>query len=223
MRGSGASAEPTSTATASAEHSRANVGKSPDEMIDELRGIRAERDASGSRCRIEAGIGTAFGCALEGQVAPAKVLRLVQASLDAGVDCIGLSDTVGMARPEAVRSLFSQVRKAVGSLPLSAHLHDTGDEALANVTAALEAGVERFDASLAGIGGSSFLPDISGNVSIEAVASLLANKGIDTGVEPSRLHELRAFVRKQPDARGLFDALSQVSHRAASVPSASPQ
>ena len=106
MRGSGASAEPTSTATASAEHSRANVGKSPDEMIDELRGIRAERDASGSRCRIEAGIGTAFGCALEGEVGPDTVLRLVRASLDAGADYIGLSDTVGMARPKAVHSLF---------------------------------------------------------------------------------------------------------------------
>lgn len=209
--------------SASAAHCVANVGKTPEQMLAELRAICAERDALGSRCRVEAGIGTAFGCALEGDVAPDKVLRLVQASLDAGVECIGLSDTIGAARPEAVRSLFAQARRIAGNTQLSAHLHDTGDQALPNVTAALEAGVERFDASLAGIGGSSFLPDIGGNVSIEAVTSLLAGRGVDTGIELARLRELNTFVRKQPDAQGLFDALSQVSSRAASVPFASPR
>lgn len=197
--------------SASQAHSRASVGKTPDEMLVELRAICAQRDAAGSASRIEAGIGTAFGCALEGEVAPTRVLCLVQAALDAGADCIGLSDTVGLARPQAVRRLFVQARRLVGRTPLSAHLHDTGGQTLANVTAALEAGVERFDASLAGIGGSTFLPDISGNVSIEDAASLLANRGVDTGVDLLTLRELRTFVQRQPDAQGLFEALSHAS------------
>ena len=88
--------------SASRAHSLANVRQTPDEMLLELSRIRAVRDASGRSTLIECGIGTAFGCTIQGAVAPAEVLRLMQAALDAGADRVSLADTVGYADPAAV-------------------------------------------------------------------------------------------------------------------------
>src|SRR5450631_440069 len=96
--------------SASHAHSLANLRKTPDDVVAEIAHIRAARDASaaatGSRCLIEVGLSTSFGCTLQGRVEPAEVLRLLQAVLDAGVDRVGLADTVGYADPAMVHDLF---------------------------------------------------------------------------------------------------------------------
>ena len=180
--------------SASHAHSLANLRKTPDEVVAELSRIRAARDASGSKTLIEGGVGTAFGCTIQGEVAPSEVLRLMQALLDAGADRVSLADTVGYADPASVSRLFEQALKIAGDRFWCGHFHDTRGLALANVHAAVQLGVARFDASLAGIGGCPHAPGASGNASTEDLAFMLAAMGIDTGLDIEALLALRRKV-----------------------------
>jgi len=180
--------------SASHAHSLANLRKTPDEVVAELARIRAARDAAGSSCLIEGGVGTAFGCTIQGEVKPAEVLRLMQALLDAGADRVSLADTVGWADPAAVARLCEQALRLAGERFCCGHFHDTRGLALANVHAALQQGVARFDASLAGIGGCPHAPGASGNAATEDLAFMLESMGIDTGLDLEALLALRRQV-----------------------------
>ena len=180
--------------SASHAHSLANLRKTPDEVVQEIGRIRAARDASGSPIVLEVGMSTAFGCTLQGRVEPDEVLRLLQAVLDAGADRVGLADTVGYADPAMVQSLFVAAFRAVGDRLACGHFHDTRGLGLANVYAALQTGVTRFDACLAGIGGCPHAPGASGNVASEDLAYMFASMGIETGIDFDKLMALRAQV-----------------------------
>jgi hydroxymethylglutaryl-CoA lyase len=180
--------------SASHAHSLANLRKTPDEVVAELAKIRAARDAAGSQTLIEGGVGTAFGCTLQGHVEKSEVLRLMQALLDAGADRVSLADTVGYDDPRMVRELCEKAIAIAGDRFCCGHFHDTRGLALANVHAALQLGVSRFDASLAGIGGCPHAPGARGNAATEDVAFMLASMGIDTGIDLARLLALRAKV-----------------------------
>jgi hydroxymethylglutaryl-CoA lyase len=193
--------------SASHAHSLANLRKTPDEVIAEVARIRAARDAAGSKTLIEGGVGTAFGCTLQGKVETTEVLRLMQALLDAGADRVSLADTVGYADPLSVRKLFEQAVKIAGERFWCGHFHDTRGMALANVYAALEAGVKRFDTSLAGIGGCPYAPGASGNASTEDLAYMLGSMGLTTGVDIGALLTLRADVARWLEGETLHGAL----------------
>ena len=180
--------------SASHAHSLANLRKTPDEVVAELARIRAARDASGKKTLIEGGVGTAFGCTIQGEVKTSEVLRLMQALLDAGADRVSLADTVGYADPASVSRLFEQALKIAGDRFWCGHFHDTRGLALANVYAALELGVARFDASLAGIGGCPHAPGASGNAATEDLAFMLEAWGVRTGIDLDALLALRAKV-----------------------------
>jgi hydroxymethylglutaryl-CoA lyase len=180
--------------SASYEHSLANLRKTPDEVVAELRRIRAARDASGKKTLIEGGVGTAFGCTIQGEVKPSEVLRLLQGLLDAGADRVSLADTVGYADPGSVSRLFEQALKIAGDRLWCGHFHDTRGLALANAFAILELGVARFDASLAGIGGCPHAPGASGNASSEDLAFMLEASGVATGIDLPAFLALRAKV-----------------------------
>lgn len=180
--------------SASHAHSLANLRKTPDEVVAEVARIRAARDAAGSHTLIEGGVGTAFGCTLQGAVDADEVLRLMQALLDAGADRVSLADTVGYADPAMVRSLFERATRIAGERFWCGHFHDTRGLGLANVYAALEVGVTRFDACLAGIGGCPHAPGASGNVSTEDLAYMLGSMGIATGLDIDALLALRQRV-----------------------------
>src|SRR5262249_55007014 len=147
----------------------------------------AERDAAGSKTLIEGGLSTAFGCTIQGEVKPAEVLRLMQALLDAGVDRVSLADTVGYADPRQVTELFEQALRIAGDRLCGGHFHDTRGLALANVYAAMQLGIARFDSSLAGIGGCPHAPGASGNVATEDLAYMLASMNVHTGVDLPQL------------------------------------
>ena len=138
--------------SASAAHSLANVRKTREEMLAELRSIVALRDETAPWVKIEAGISTAFGCTLQGEVKEDDVVWLATQVIEAGADESGLSDTTGMANPAQVRRLFDKVRAAIGDRTGAAHMHNTRGLGLANCLAAYDAGVRTFDASLAGPG-----------------------------------------------------------------------
>ena len=193
--------------SASNAHSLANLRKTPDEVIAEFGRIRAARDASSSQTLLEGGIGTAFGCTLQGEVASTEVLRCMQGLLDAGADRVSIADTVGYATPGAVRDLFESARSLAGAKFCCGHFHDTRGMAMANVYAALETGVARFDATLAGIGGCPHAPGASGNVASEDLAFMLASMGIDTGIDISRLLSLRGKVAQWLAAESLHGTL----------------
>jgi len=180
--------------SASHAHSLANLRKAPDDVVAEIARIRAARDVAASACEIEVGISTAFGCTIQGHVDRAEVLRLVQAALDAGADRVGLADTVGYADPLMVGRLFEQAARIAGDRLACGHFHDTRGLGMANVFAAWQAGVRRFDASLAGIGGCPHAPGASGNVATEDVAYLFASMGVSTGIDCDHLLALRRQV-----------------------------
>ena len=178
--------------SASQAHSLANVRKTPDQMIEEVRLIAALRRDTAPQVGLEAGISTAFGCTLQGAVAEDEVIRLALECAQAGADEVGLSDTTGYANPAQVRRLFGRLRSALGQQAGAAHMHNTRGLGLANCLAALDAGVRTFDASLGGLGGCPYAPGASGNVVTEDLVFMFEAMGIATGIDLTRLIAARA-------------------------------
>jgi len=189
--------------SASHAHSLANLRKTPDEVVAEIGRIRALRDASGSRCRLEVGLSTAFGCTLQGRVDENEVARLVQAVLEAGADRVGLADTVGYADPLQVTRVFERCLAIAGEKLACGHFHDTRGLGLANVYAAWQTGVRRFDACGGGIGGCPHAPGASGNVATEDLAYLFASMGVPTGLDFDALITLRGRIAHWLDGEPL--------------------
>ena len=178
--------------SASAAHSMANVRKTREEMVAEVRAIVRLRDALAPGVKIEAGISTAFGCTLQGRVPEDEVVRLAAELAEAGAEEIGLSDTTGMANPAQVRRLFNRVRAEIGERTGAAHMHNTRGLGLANCLAAYDVGVRTFDSSLGGLGGCPYAPGASGNVVTEDLVFMFEAMGVRTGVDIERLIAARA-------------------------------
>jgi len=173
--------------SASAAHSLANVRRTREEMVAEVRGIVALRNEVAPAVKIEAGISTAFGCTIQGAVPEDDVVWLATQVVEAGVDEAGLSDTTGMANPAQVRRIFNKVRAAIGERTGAAHLHNTRGLGLANCLAAYDVGVRTFDASLGGLGGCPYAPGASGNVVTEDLVFMFEAMGVRTGIDLGRL------------------------------------
>jgi hydroxymethylglutaryl-CoA lyase len=182
--------------SASEEHNLSNVRRTTAESIEDFRRIieHRKRSETGRRVEVGAGIATAFGCAISGPVSERRVLQIAATLLEAGADELIIADTVGYASPAQVRRILSAVTSEAGHIPVVAHFHDTRGLGLANVTAALDAGVRMFDASLGGLGGCPFAPGASGNIDIEDCVYLLDSMGFETGVDISGLLEIRRMV-----------------------------
>lgn len=177
--------------SASAAHSLANVRKTREEMIEEVRLIAALRRDTAPQVKLEAGISTAFGCTLQGAVAEDDVIWLASECIAAGADESGLSDTTGYANPAQVRRLFRRLRAAIGDKAGAAHMHNTRGLGLANCLAAYDEGVRTFDSSLGGLGGCPYAPGASGNVVTEDLVFMWEAMGISTGVNLERLQAAR--------------------------------
>ncbi|MFO1315338.1 MAG: hydroxymethylglutaryl-CoA lyase [Burkholderiales bacterium] len=193
--------------SASRAHSLANLRKPPDDVVADIGRIRAARDAAGSRCVLEVGFSTAFGCTIQGRVEEDEVARLMQAVLDAGADRVGLADTVGYADPLQVTRLFERCFAIAGDRLACGHFHDTRGLGLANVYAAWRTGVRRFDACVGGIGGCPHAPGASGNVATEDVAYLFRSMGVPTGLDFDALLALRGRIAQWLDGEPLHGAI----------------
>jgi hydroxymethylglutaryl-CoA lyase len=178
--------------SASAAHSLANVRKTREEMVEEVRRIDALRRDIAPHVKMEAGISTAFGCTLQGAVAEDDVVWLAGAVIEAGADESGLSDTTGMANPAQVRRIFNRVRAEIGDKAGAAHMHNTRGLGLANCLAAYDVGVRTFDSSLAGLGGCPYAPGASGNVVTEDLVFMFEAMGVKTGIDLNKLIAARA-------------------------------
>jgi hydroxymethylglutaryl-CoA lyase len=182
--------------SASREHSFANLRKSPEEAIADVRKVRELCDSlpQGSRVGLEVGISTAFGCSLQGLVPEDWVIKLAVMLVEAGAESVGLSDAVGYANPVQVKRMFTQLRREIGDKAGAAHFHNTMGQGLANVVAALEAGVTTFDSSQGGLGGCPYAPGASGNIVTEDLVFLLESMGLRTGINIERLVAARNII-----------------------------
>jgi hydroxymethylglutaryl-CoA lyase len=175
-------------------HNQNNVRRSTDESIADLKQVIALRDANGGTLRVMAGLATCFGCTIEGHVDEARVLRITAEVLALKPDALMIADTVGYGNPAAIRRVFREILDMAGEVPVAAHFHNTRGLGLANVLAALEVGVRRFDASLGGLGGCPWAPGATGNIVMEDTAFMFESMGLDTGIDLERLIDLRHMV-----------------------------
>ena len=181
--------------SASAAHSLANVRRTREDMVEEVRAIAALRRERAPQVQLEVGISTAFGCTLQGLVPEDEVIRLAVQCIAAGADEAGLSDTVGHANPAQVRRLFRRLRAEIGRQAGAAHMHNTRGLGLANCLAAYEEGVRTFDASLGGLGGCPYAPGASGNVVTEDLVFMFEAMGLCTGIDLEKLIAARAPLK----------------------------
>jgi hydroxymethylglutaryl-CoA lyase len=184
--------------SASTAHMMANVRKTREQMIEEIRAIARLRDEIAPGVKIEAGISTAFGCTIQGEVTDEDVVWMAGEAVAAGVDEAGLSDTTGMANPAQVRRLFNKVRAVIGERTGAAHMHNTRGLGLANCLAAYDVGVRTFDSSLGGLGGCPYAPGASGNVVTEDLVFMFEAMGVRTGVDLEKL-----IAAREPLKNGL--------------------
>jgi hydroxymethylglutaryl-CoA lyase len=183
--------------SASETHNAKNVGRSVEESLAGLRRTFALARTEGLRC--EGVISTAFGCPYEGHVPIDRVLAVAAALAEAGAVEIGFGDTTGMANPVQVREFFATAAAELPGLELTAHFHNTRGQGLANVLAALEAGVESFESSFGELGGCPVPPGATGNVATEDLVSMLHEMGVETGID---LGELVTAARAAQDVLG---------------------
>lgn len=202
-------AELASVVSATEQHSEANTHRSRDTAIDDLRRLCMLRDASVHRPLVSAGIAMAFGCSLAGRVDPDEVVRLASRCLEAGADSVGLADTVGFGGPKQIHDLTARVVKLAGKAPVLVHLHDTRGMAIANASAALDAGARALDGSLGGLGGCPFAPGATGNIVFEDLVFLCESKGFSTGIDIARLVEVRAVLQREMPDETLYGALAR--------------
>ncbi|VWC76587.1 hydroxymethylglutaryl-CoA lyase [Burkholderia aenigmatica] len=165
----------------SESHNRANLRMTREQSFAQLRDvIDAVR---GTGVAINVSLSTALGCPMEGDVPAEGVLAWMQRFADLGVHGFTLCDTTGMAFPSQVRELSARARERFGALQLTLHFHNTRGMALANTLAALDAGIDRFDASLGGLGGCPYAPGATGNACTEELVHMLELDGYDTGID----------------------------------------
>jgi hydroxymethylglutaryl-CoA lyase len=189
----------------SERHNLANVRRTPQESVAQLRDV-IEMVAGlppSERPQIDVGLSTAFGCTMEGRIAPEAVIALAEQVAHAGVRAITIADTVGYADPKAVAVLSSELLRRFPAIALGIHLHDTRGLGLANAHAAFDVGVRTFDASLGGLGGCPHAPGATGNVATEDLVYLFEMMGIATGIDLKRLLALRSAIASMVPADAL--------------------
>ena len=199
--------------SASRTHGLNNIGKTPEEAIDEVERVCALRDTLPVKQRpeVEVGISTAFGCTLEGPVSEDWVIEMAGLLAKAGADSIGLSDTSGYANPNQIKRMFRRLRNEIGPEKMAgAHLHNTRGQGLANVVAALEEEVTTFDSSLGGLGGCPYAPGATGNIVTEDLVFMLEAMGLRTGIDIEALIAAREVLLHGLPEEMIYGSLPEV-------------
>ncbi|GEN32752.1 hydroxymethylglutaryl-CoA lyase [Aneurinibacillus danicus] len=180
--------------SASESHNKSNINKTIEETYPVLQEVVEAAIAEGMRVR--GYVSTAFGCPYEGEVSLSAVARVTEKLLRMGVYEVSIGDTIGVGTPGQVKERFISLIEQFGAARLAGHFHDTRGTGLANVYAALEAGIRTFDSSIAGLGGCPYAPGASGNISTEDLVYMLHGMGIETGVQLEKLVETGAFMER---------------------------
>ena len=177
---------------ASEAFSRKNINCSIAESIERFAPVAAAAHAAGLKVR--GAVSCALGCPYQGEVGADEVERVVKLMKDAGVDHVGIADTIGVGTPRKVQAAMERALRHYPLVEVSGHFHDTYGQALANIYACLEMGVHAFDASVAGLGGCPYAKGATGNVATEDVVFMLDGLGIATGIDLDTLVDAGKFI-----------------------------
>ena len=181
--------------SASESHSRTNLNT---DIAGALRAVGPVAELAGtSHTRLRGAIAVAFGCPYEGDVAPARVVEVARALADIGITSLTLGDTTGMASPRQVEAVVGALRQSCPDTDLALHFHNTRGLGLVNVMAGLNLGITRFESSIAGLGGCPFATGATGNDCTEDLVYLMAELGIDTGIDLAALTEVAREVERE--------------------------
>jgi hydroxymethylglutaryl-CoA lyase len=167
--------------SASDTHNRKNVNRGTGESLDDIAAIIGEAHGRGATCQVI--VATAWGCPYEGDVPVDRVVAVAGRAVADGADSVSFGDTTGMATPRRVRELVGSFRSRYPDTALNLHFHNTRGTGLANVLAALELGVDDFDASVGGLGGCPYAPGATGNIATEELVHMVEDMGVATGVD----------------------------------------
>lgn len=188
-------------------HSLRNLNRNHDQVLAEIRNISKHIATlpKAQRPHFEASLSTAFGCTIEGAISEDFVIRKAHQLIEAGADEVGLSDTTGYANPAQVNRLVRRIKSVLGDERLTGvHLHNTRGLGLANVVAALEAGIRTFDSSMAGLGGCPYAPGASGNIVTEDLVFMLEAMGLKTGIDLNKLLAVREILSQHLPDESLY-------------------
>ncbi|MDN4607347.1 hydroxymethylglutaryl-CoA lyase [Sporosarcina highlanderae] len=183
-----------------------NINRTTEESMNALEPVIAKLKNEG--IFIRGCISTAFYCPYEGKINKEDVIDLCRRFVTMGVDELSIADTIGMANPLESYELFKLLQvEFADEVLLTAHFHDTRKMALANIFAALQAGIDRFDTSAGGLGGCPFAPGATGNIATEDVVNMLDSMGIETGIDVEKVCEAVEMIApyvSQPIETGMY-------------------
>ena len=182
------------TVAATETFNRRNVNRSIEASMIDLAGIVAA--ARSARCTVDVALSVAFGCPFEGAVPVDRVVELCRRIVDAGVDEVAPSDTIGVGTPGAVTAMCAQLSDVVPAPQLGLHVHDTRGCGVVNVVAGYDAGVRHFDGSVGGVGGCPFAPRSTGNVCSEDALQALQSIGATFHADLGRLCDVASALSR---------------------------
>ena len=171
--------------SATESHNKRNKNRTIAESLEDLGRTVARAREEGLRC--EGVISVVFGCPYEGDVPPERVFQIAEDLVEMGCDEVSFGDTTGMANPRQVGAFFTAAADRLEGVELTAHFHNTRGQGLANVLAALEQGIDSFEAAFGELGGSPLTPGATGNISTEDLVSMLHEMGVETSIDLERL------------------------------------
>ena len=189
--------------SASETHSRKNTGMGVAEATERI--VATAKRAVEAGRKVQVSVQSAFGCGFEGLVPEESVLAIARAYVDAGLLTISLADTAGHAYPEQVERLYGKLLALHPAIEAACHFHDTYGAGMANVYAALRAGVVTLESSFAGLGGCPFTKVAAGNVATEDLVHTLQREGRRTDVDLDGLisiaRDVSAFFAREMPGR----------------------
>lgn len=179
-------------AAASETFSQKNTNRSVDDSLSAYAEVVQASHAAGKRVR--AYVSTVWGCPYEGPISPDRVREVTERLLEMGAYQVSLGDTIGIATPRKVQSMLELLLKNVKVPQLALHFHDTRGMGMANVVAGLDMGMTTYDASIGGLGGCPYAPGATGNIATEDLLYMLAEMGVETGVDLDKVVEASRFI-----------------------------
>ncbi|MCL4369403.1 MAG: hydroxymethylglutaryl-CoA lyase [Chloroflexi bacterium] len=162
-------------------HNRSNANRSIDDSMREFEQMVPVAREVG--IRVEAGMACVFGCPFEGEVPIAQLDRIITRYREMGIAHMSLGDTIGVANPRQMYDSCAHLLDKFPDVTWTLHLHNTRDMAMANVIAAMQAGMTSFDGAVGGLGGCPYAPGATGNVATEDLVNMLTEMGVETGID----------------------------------------
>jgi hydroxymethylglutaryl-CoA lyase len=182
-------------AASSESFSQKNINCSIEESFERFQPVMAL--AKKNKIKVRGYLSTCFGCPYEGKVSEERVVRLAARLYKMGCFEISIGDTIGVATPGQVKSLFTKLKKKVPAAKLAGHFHDTRGTALVNILTAYQMGITTFDSSVGGLGGCPYAPGSAGNVATEDVVYMFHGMGVKTGLNLEKLLVLNRWISEK--------------------------